>query len=110
MGSFIGAPENEAAQLSVFCYRRYRTRFGHVVDALLSGTTSTAGRHLGRSAPQALLHSDTEAARPMQTTVLKARKSSKSCYDGGCSNTVWGRNGFDGNESLCEGVSGSELP
>jgi hypothetical protein len=22
----------------------------------------------------------------------------------------WGRNGFDGIESLCEGVSGSELP
>jgi hypothetical protein len=23
---------------------------------------------------------------------------------------IWGRNGFDGIESLCEGVSGSELP
>jgi hypothetical protein len=23
---------------------------------------------------------------------------------------MWGRNGFDGIESLCEGVSGSELP
>jgi hypothetical protein len=24
--------------------------------------------------------------------------------------SMWGRNGFDGIESLCEGVSGSELP
>jgi hypothetical protein len=23
---------------------------------------------------------------------------------------IWGRSGFDGIESLCEGVSGSELP
>jgi hypothetical protein len=26
------------------------------------------------------------------------------------SSSIWGRNGFDGIESLCEGVSGSELP
>ena len=25
-------------------------------------------------------------------------------------NKAWGRNGFDGNESLCRGVPGSELP
>jgi len=37
-------------------------------------------------------------------------KDLRNCYDKGCSKPFWGRNGFDGNESLCEGVSGSELP